>query len=173
MVIRLAKVAGLRVIATASRPASAAWVRELGADEVIDHTAGLPAQLAALGVDGVHSVYSTHFTERHRAGIVAVLRPQGYVVAIDSAKNIDLTPLKQKSATFAWEFVFTRSMFQTPDMAEQGKLLNAVSALVDAGRLRATAALRLSPINAANLREAHRQLETLGVIGKIVLEGWA
>jgi NADPH:quinone reductase len=170
--IQLAKHAGLKVIATASRPQSAAWVRELGADHVIDHRGDLPAQLAALGIDGVHYVYSTYFTEQHWAGIVAVLRPQGYVVAIDSAKDIDLALLKQKSGTFAWEFMFTRSMFQTDDMAEQGKLLNTVSELVDAGKLRGTVGQRMSPINAENLREAHRQLEGLGVIGKIVLKGW-
>ena len=101
-----------------------------------------------------------------------MLRPQGYVVAIDSATDIDLAQLKQKSGTFAWEFMFTRSMFQTDDMAEQGKLLNAVAELVDSGKLRGTLSQRMSPINAENLRNAHRQLEGLGVIGKIVLEGW-
>lgn len=170
--IQLAKHAGLTVIATASRPESAAWVRELGADHVIDHRGDMPAQLAALGLGGVHYVYSTYFTEQHWAGIVVMLRPQGYVVAIDSATDIDLAQLKQKSGTFAWEFMFTRSMFQTEDMAEQGKLLNAVSELIDEGKLRGTVGQRMSPINAENLREAHRQLEGLGVIGKIVLEGW-
>ena len=68
--------------------------------------------------------------------------------------------------------MFTRSMFQTVDMAEQGDRRNAVAALVDAGKVRSTVTQTVTPINAENLREAHRQLEGLGVIGKIVLEGW-
>ena len=170
--IQLARHAGLNVIATASRPETVAWVRELGAHHVIDHKGDMPAQLSELGIGGVHYVYSTYFTEQHWTAIVQMLLPQGGVVAIDSAKEVDLALLKQKSATFAWEFMFTRSMFQTPDMAEQGRLLNEVAVLVDAGKVRSTVTKRLTPINAENLREAHRQLEGLGVIGKIVLEGW-
>ncbi|WP_407539062.1 zinc-binding alcohol dehydrogenase family protein [Deinococcus radiomollis] len=170
--IQLAKQFGLKVVATASRPETARWVRDLGAEEVIDHRGDMPAQLKALGIDGVHYVYSTYFTEQHWKAIVEVLKPQGGVVAIDSAKDIDLALLKQKSGTFAWEFMFTRSMFLTEDMAEQGRLLNEVARLVDAGKIRSTVTQTLAPINAENLREAHRQLEGLGVIGKIVLEGW-
>jgi NADPH2:quinone reductase len=171
--IQLAKQFGLKVIATASRQETTQWVRDLGADEVIDHKGDMPAQLKALGIDGVDYVYSTYFTEQHWKAIAEVLRPQGGVVAIDSAKDIDLALLKQKSGTFAWEFMFTRSMFQTDDMAEQGRLLNAVAELIDAGKIRSTVTQTMTPINAENLREAHRQLEGLGVIGKIVLDGWA
>ena len=170
--IQLAKQFGVKVVATASRLETVQWVRDLGADEVIDHKGDMPAQLQQLGIDGVHYVYSTYFTEQHWKAIVEVLRPQGGVVAIDSAVNIDLALLKQKSGTFAWEFMFTRSMFQTDDMAEQGRLLNEVAKLVDAGKIRSTLTQTLTPITAENLREAHRQLESLGVIGKIVLEGW-
>ncbi|GGJ61489.1 zinc-binding alcohol dehydrogenase family protein [Deinococcus aquiradiocola] len=171
--IQLARHAGLQVIATASRPESAAWATQLGAHHVIDHTGDMPAQLRALGIQGVHYVYSTYFTEQHWQAIVDVLLPQGGVVAIDSARDVDLALLKQKSATFAWEFMFTRSMFQTDDMAEQGRLLNRVADLIDAGTLRDLVARTLTPINAANLREAHRDLETRSVIGKVVLEGWS
>ncbi|MGY2892995.1 zinc-binding alcohol dehydrogenase family protein [Deinococcus sp. UYEF24] len=170
--IQLAKQFGLKVVATASRPETAQWVRELGADEVIDHKGDMPAQLKALGIDGVHYVYSTYYTEQHWKAIVEVLRPQGGVVAIDSAVNIDLALLKQKSGTFAWEFMFTRSMFQTDDMAEQGRLLNAVAKLVDAGKVRSTVTQTMTPIDAENLKKAHAELEDLSVIGKIVLEGW-
>lgn len=173
MVIQLARHFGLKVIATASRPETVQWARDLGADEVIDHRGDMPAQLRALGIGGVNYVFSTYFTEQHWDAIVEMLLPQGAVVAIDTAKEIDLGRVKQKSATFAWEFMFTRSMFQTPDMGEQGKLLSEVARLVDAGQVRSTVTQTLTPINAENLREVHRQLETLGVIGKIVLEGWA
>lgn len=78
--------------------------------------------------------------------------------------------LKAKSAGFVWEFMFTRSMFQTPDMGEQGKLLNEIAALIDLGVIRTTLSKVLSPINAANLRQAHAELEGGRVIGKIVLK---
>ncbi len=59
-----------------------------------------------------------------------------------------------------WELMFTRSLFDTPDVAEQGRLLDAVAELVDEGRIRTTATETLSPINAANLIEAHRRIES-------------
>jgi len=173
VVIQLARQFGLKVIATASRPETVQWARELGADEVIDHKGDMPAQLRALGVGSVNYIFSTYFTEQHWDAIVEMLLPQGAVVAIDTAKEIDLGRVKQKSATFAWEFMFTRSMFRTPDMGEQGRLLSEVARLVDAGKISSTVTQTLRPINAENLREAHRQLEGLGVIGKIVLDGWA
>jgi NADPH:quinone reductase len=44
------------------------------------------------------------------------------------------------AVSFHWRFVFfMRSLLGTPDMAEQGKLLNELAALVDVGRIRSTA----------------------------------
>ncbi len=68
--------------------------------------------------------------------------------------------------------MFTRSMFQTPDMEQQGILLNEVADLIDAGKLRATHSETLSPINAENLRSVHARLESGTAIGKITLAGW-
>ncbi|ADV67891.1 zinc-binding alcohol dehydrogenase family protein [Deinococcus maricopensis] len=170
--IQLARHAGLTVIATASRPESAAWVRDLGAHHVIDHTGDIPAQLRDLGIDSVHHVYCTYGTEQHWNAMVQVLRPGGSIVAIDTATDVNLNALKAKSLTFAWELMFTRPALQTDDMIEQHHLLNRVADLVDAGHVRTTLRETLRPINAANLRAAHERLETRGVIGKIVLEGW-
>ena len=47
-----------------------------------------------------------------------------------------------------------------------------MAALIDAGELRGTQTETLSPINAVNLREAHRRLESGTTIGKLVLAGW-
>ncbi|MGY8975882.1 MAG: zinc-binding dehydrogenase, partial [Alphaproteobacteria bacterium] len=52
------------------------------------------------------------------------------------------------------------------------KLLSYVAKEIDAGRIRTTVSEVLSPINAANMREAHRLVETGKVKGKIVVEGF-
>jgi len=68
--------------------------------------------------------------------------------------------------------MFTRSLFQTPDMGRQGEILADVARLVDEGVLKTTLSDVLGPINAANLKEAHRRLESSTVRGKLVLEGF-
>ena len=68
--------------------------------------------------------------------------------------------------------MFTRAMYGTPDMIEQHRLLTEVARLVDAGTLRTTLGEVLGPINAANLRRAHRRLEEGRAIGKLVLCGF-
>ena len=58
-------------------------------------------------------------------------------------------------------------------MIEQHRILTRAASLIDAGELRTTLTRRLGPINAANLREAHRLLEAGRSIGKLALEGWS
>jgi len=172
--IQLAKrLARLRVIATASRPESSTWARELGADEVIDHTKDLADQLATIGHAEVDYILCCNSTDHHFPGFAPIIAPQGKICAIvGTQKPVDLAPLMQKSVTFAWELMFTRPMFQTADMLAQHQILDETAALVEAGTLKTTATTRLSPINAANLRKAHAQLEGGHVVGKIVLEGF-
>ena len=102
-----------------------------------------------------------------------IICPQGRIVSIvENTKPLDLNLLKSKSVTFVWEFMFTRSMYQTLDMANQGQLLNEVAALIDSGR-RSEINETLSPINAENLRAAHAKVESGRTIGKLILSGWA
>jgi zinc-binding alcohol dehydrogenase family protein len=167
------RLARLRVIATASRPESAKWARELGADEVIDHTKDLAAQLDALGRADVDYILCCNSTDHHFPAFAAIVAPQGKICSIvNTTKPVDLAPLMQKSVTFAWELMFTRPMFQTADMLAQHQILDETAALVEAGTLTTTAATRLQPINAANLKKAHALLEGGHVVGKIVLEGF-
>ena len=79
---------------------------------------------------------------------------------------------KRKSVSLHWEFMFTRPMFDTPDIAAQNALLNEVSALVEAGAIRTTLTETFGTINAANLRRAHALIESGKAKGKIVLEGF-
>lgn len=174
MVIQLAKLAGLTVIATASRPESRQWVRDLGADHCVDHRQPLPPQLAALGFAEVDYIANVHSTDAYWADMAALIKPLGKIVAIvETDAPVDLELLKAKSATFAWEFMFTRSMFRTPDMDEQGRLLNETARLIDAGRIRSIATRELAGINAANLRAAHALAESGTLVGKLVLSGWS
>ncbi len=161
----------LEVIATASRAETAEWVRNLGANKVIDHAKPLAEQLEALRAPGF--VFSTTQTDRHLTEIAKLIAPQGRVALIDDPAALDILPFKRKAVSVHWEFMFARSTFQTEDMVAQGALLNEVSRLVGNGALRTTLGENFGPINAANLKRAHALIESGRARGKIVLEGFA
>ena len=163
----------LVVIATASRPETRAWVEEMGAHHVLDHTKPLPPQIDALGLGAPAFVFSTTHTDRHILAIAELIAPEGRFALIDDPETLDVMPFKQKSVSIHWELMYTRSLFDTLDMAEQGRALGEIADLVDAGKIRTTLTERLSPINAANLKRAHKLLESATTRGKIVLEGWS
>lgn len=162
----------LTVIATASRPETQAWVRDLGAHHVIDHHGDLAAQVEALGIGAPGFVFSTNNSNRHVASIQKLIAPQGRFGLIDDPETLDVLGFKRKAASVHWELMFTRSMFGTPDIGEQGRLLDEVASLVDAGRIRTTLTEVFSPISAASLRKAHGLIETGKARGKIVLDGF-
>lgn len=170
--IQLAKQAGLTVIATASRPETTAWVKDLGADHVINHREDMVAQMRALGLNHVDHI-AIFNDMRHWETAVELIRPQGGIVSIDDTDlPMPMAGMKMKSASLHWEFMFARSMHRTPDMIEQHKLLTYVAKEIDAGRIRTTVSQVMSPINAANMREAHRLIETGKAKGKIVVDGF-
>lgn len=173
MAIQLAKRAGLVVIATASRPESQDWVKGLGADHVVNHRQPLPEQMTAIGHKEVNYIANFSNTDAYWAVMAELIKPQGHIVSIvENDRPVEIGLLKSKSASFGWVFMFTRSMFQTSDMAEQGALLNEVAGLLDAGTLRTTLTETLTPINAANMRAAHAKSETGRTIGKVAISGW-
>lgn len=161
------------VIATASRPETQAWATEMGAHHVIDHGKPLAAQVEALGLGAPAFVFSTTHTDRHFTEIVELIAPQGRFALIDDFETFDVMPFKAKSVSIHWEMMFTRSLFETADMAEQGKLLSEVARLIDEGVVKTTLAEVLSPIDAENLTRAHAMVESNATRGKIVLEGWS
>lgn len=161
----------LTVVATASRPETAQWCRELGAHHVVDHKGDIAAQVKALGVRARY-VFSTNTTARNWEQIVASVAPQGAMVLIESQAPIDARQLMPKSVSLHWELMFTRPMFGTPDMIEQHHLLDAVAELVEHGRIRHTMTRNLGAMTAARLREAHAMVESGTMIGKVVLEGF-
>ena len=167
------KVAGLTVVATASRPETERWVREHGADHVIDHRKDLVQQMAAIGISQPDYIFCCNDTDTYFPIMAALIKPQGRICSIvETVRPVDINLLKNKSAAFVWELMYTRSMYQTADMIEQHNILNRVARLVDEGLLTTTINQTLSPINAENLRKAHAQLEAGTTIGKIVLSDW-
>ncbi|WP_238996563.1 zinc-binding alcohol dehydrogenase family protein [Paenibacillus pinistramenti] len=169
--LQLAREAGLTVIGTASRPETEQWVREHGASIVISHYEDFRSQLEQHGMDSVDYILCLHSTEKHWKAMEAVIKPLGRICSIvETAEPLDLTLLKNKSVTFAWEFMFTRSKYETPDMIEQHFLLNELADWIEQGRIKSTLSETLSPINAANLRKAHLKVEENRMIGKLVLE---
>lgn len=173
ILVQLARqLTGLTVIGTASRAETQQWVRELGAHHVIDHSQPLLPQLKALGHDQVSMVASLTHTDQHLDPLIEALQPQGKLALIDDPAQLDVVKLKRKSLSLHWEFMYTRSLFQTEDMVEQHRLLNRVSQLIDDGVLKTTVGEHFGRIDAANLRRAHALLESGKARGKIVLEGF-
>lgn len=161
----------LTVVATASRPHTADWAKALGAHHVIDHSKPLAPQVKELGiVPGF--VFPTTHSRLHQDAMAEIVAPQGRIGLIDDAADFNIGIFKGKAVSIHWEMMFARGVHQTSDMIEQHNLLNQVADLVDAGKIRTTASESYGTINAANLRRAHRQIESQSTIGKIVLEGF-
>lgn len=170
--VQLAAKAGLTVIGTASRPESAAWAKELGAAFTISHYEPFKAQLQELSFKFTDYILCLNDTVRHWAGMAEAIKPQGKICSIvETEGQLELDLLKNKSATFVWEFMFTRSTYGTEDMEEQHNLLNQIASMVDEGQLKTTVSKVLSPLNAATIREGHKLLESGSTIGKVVIEG--
>jgi zinc-binding alcohol dehydrogenase family protein len=173
ILVQLARsLTGITVIGTASRPETSQWVLKLGAHHVIDHSKPLADELKRIGIDQVDYVASLNQTDHHYAQIVEAIKPQGRVALIDDPDLFDFRELKKKCVSLHWEFMFTRSMFDTEDQIRQHELLERVASMIDAGTLRTTLSERFGPINAANLKRAHALLESNRARGKIVLEGF-
>ncbi len=171
--IQLARAAGLKVIATASRAESRQWCRDLGADEVVDHFGDLPAQLAERGIHEVPAIACFNDLDRHYPAMAALVAPQGRLASIVGNKApLPFQELRDKSVGFFWEYMFTRPRFDTPDKHRQGEILDRVATMIDEGRLRSTRTQTLGAINVDNLRAAHRLLEGGRMIGKLTLAGF-
>ncbi|MFD8525091.1 zinc-binding alcohol dehydrogenase family protein [Streptomyces capillispiralis] len=168
MAIQLAKaLTAVPVLASASRPESRKWIEELGADAVVDHH-DLLTTTRAVAPDGVAYVLSP-FTRGNIEAYAEILRPFGHITAIDEPEGLELLPLKSKSISWHWEFMFTRSMHRTADMIEQKRLLERVSDLIDEKRISTTVSRVIDDFSAAGIREAHRLVETGHVTGKVVV----
>ena len=172
--IQLARRAGFVVIATASRPETVSWCRAMGAQHVIDHRQPLAPQLAALGIAEVDAILNLTDSAPYWQAMGEIIAPQGRIgLIVEPTRPLNIgDPFKAKCVGIHWEMMFARARFKTADMIEQHRLLDRVADLVDAGELKGTLTETLGTIDAANLREAHRRLESGTTIGKLALAGW-
>ncbi|MET3599272.1 zinc-binding alcohol dehydrogenase family protein [Martelella mangrovi] len=162
----------LQVIATASRPETEDWVRRMGAHHVINHRNPLSEEIAALGTGAPGFVFSTNGSDHHAGEIAKLIAPQGRLALIDDPAQFDIMPFKLKAVSAHWETMFTRSLYGTPDMIEQHRLLNAVADLVDDGKITTTLSENLGRMTAETMKNAHARIESGSTIGKIVLDGF-
>ncbi|CAK4768386.1 unnamed protein product, partial [Aphanomyces euteiches] len=161
------------IIATASRPQSTAWGKELGADDVVNHAGDIPTQLKDIGIPQVDYILNNTYIEPYFDAIVEVTKPLGKISSIiPPLENLPLQNLFHKSVIINWECMFTRSLYTTDNIVEQHRLLNHVSELVDAKKIRSTATDSLGKINAENLKKGHAAIETGRSVGKMVLAGF-
>ncbi|MCD7100530.1 zinc-binding alcohol dehydrogenase family protein [Pseudoclavibacter sp. 13-3] len=160
----------VQVIATASDDERAEWVRELGAEHIVNHHQNLIDQVTAIAPEGVHWLFTAH-SQGQMETYAKLVRSFGHIVAVDDGPR-EVSPLKSRSIAWHWEFMFTRAMRRAPDMIRQHRILERVADLVDRGLIKSTAAVRLSPISASTLREAHEIVEAGHVMGKVVVSGW-
>jgi len=168
--IQLARWAGLSVFATASRAETVDWCKNLGADTILNHRNDLYEELKATGTDSVDAIFCTTQMERHWTAMAECIRPQGRIVLIDDPINLlDITVYKFKSVTISWEFMYTRSMFETDDIAEQGKLLSTVAGLLDEGTLVTTRQKTVTGLTPENIQAMHIKQESGTMMGKQVL----
>ncbi|NVN03485.1 MULTISPECIES: zinc-binding alcohol dehydrogenase family protein [Asaia] len=163
------KLTGLTIIATASRPETREWVEKMGAHHVIDHRGDMAAQIRALGLEHVSHIASLTASDQHQKTYEEILAPQGHLSLIDDPAHFDIMGFKRKSAVISWEFMFTRSLFATPDKARQHDILEQVSSLVQAGDLVPTEYRRVTGLSAETLVALHRDSEAGTSIGKTVL----
>ena len=158
------------MFATASRAETIEWCKNLGAETILNHRNSLYEELKATGTDSVDAIFCTTQMERHWKVMAECIRPQGYIVLIDDpVDSLDITVFKLKSVTLSWELMFTRSMFETDDMSEQGKLLSTVAGLLDEGILVTTRQKTLTGLSPENMQSMHIKQESETMMGKQVL----
>lgn len=164
------KIAGLTVIATASRPETIDWCKKQGADFVVDHK-DLISSVREAGFQHVDFILDFVDTNAYWDIMAELIKPQGHIASITgSAEPVVLNKLKGKSVSFSWELMYTRSMFQTEDMIEQHHILNKIADLLDDGVLKTTLKETYKGLSVENLKKAHQLLESGKTIGKIAIK---
>ncbi|HBT10212.1 MAG TPA: zinc-binding alcohol dehydrogenase family protein, partial [Leeuwenhoekiella sp.] len=168
--IQLAKkLTDLTVIATASREETQDWCKQMGADYVVDHYE-LKDQLAAEGFEQVDFIFDCVDLKSYWETAAELIKPQGHIVSITgSSEPLNLNLLKNKSVTFSWELMYTRSMHQTEDMQRQHDILNHLAQLLEDGTLQTTLTTTFEGFSVENLKEAHKLQESGKSIGKNVI----
>jgi NADPH2:quinone reductase len=171
--IQLAKkIAGIKVIATASKKESIEWCKKMGADIIINHHTSMLEQIKLLGINYVDYILCLNSTEKHFAEMVAIAKPQSIICTIVESKELlDVSLLHAKSLSLVYEFMSTRPKFNTEDIIEQHNILKTVANLIDNAEIQNITTKVLNGLNANNLKLAHKIVEEGSMIGKITLTG--
>lgn len=163
------KLTGLEILATASRSESADWCRKMGAHHAVNHH-DLVAETRATGREYVDYITQYADLAQHWDAKCELVAPQGRIgTIVETDEKLDISALQGKSAALMWELMFTRSLFGTTDMAQQGKILARMARLVDDGIITTTETMTLQGLTADTLKEAHKIIETGAMIGKMVI----
>ena len=170
--IPIAKMLGLTVVATASRPETIAWCESLGADHIINHHEPLRPQCEALGISEFPYIANLYDTDLYWDICADLIAPQGAIGLIVSPQaKVDFgDPLKSKCVRVAWEFMAAKAKYQTPDMHRQGEILNDLADLCEQGILPKIHTKTLKGLTAENLIAAHTAMEQHTAHGKWVVE---
>ncbi len=168
--VQLARAAGARVFATAGGAEKCAWVRELGADVVIDYKAAqfadvIKTETAGRGVDVILDFVGAAYAEQH-AACLALRGRQVLIGVLGGAKaTVNLAVLMQKRQTLTGLVMRARSV------EEKIELTRAFSRtslpLFDDGRLKP---LVDSVFPLSDVARAHEHMEGNRNLGKIVLK---
>lgn len=170
---QLAANAGLTVIASASRPESIKWVKAHGAKYTVNHRNNLVDEVRKLGHKYVDYILELRDIDSHWKEMCELIKPEGTITSItENRRPINLRLLTPKKATFAWEWMYTKSYYHTDNMQTQHIILDKIAQLLDEGKLKGTLTQSLSPLNADNLRKAHSLVESGHMIGKVVVSKW-
>ncbi|OED63011.1 NADPH:quinone reductase [Vibrio tasmaniensis ZS-17] len=169
--IQLAKqLTNLNVIATASRPETEQWVRDMGADYVVNHR-NLIESVREQGIQHVDYIFNVADTKGHWDAMVELIAPQGMISSIvEFDGGIDLSALQGKSAGFIWELMFTRSLFNTEDIQKQQDILFQAANLIDAGRIKTTLTTTINGFSVDTIKDAHQRIESSASIGKTAIK---
>jgi NADPH2:quinone reductase len=155
------KLTEFTVIATASRPESKAWLTEIGADYIVDHSQPLEQQILDLNIGLPHYIFSINGTGRYTQAIANLIAPQGHFGLIDDPENFIINPFKVKSVSVHWESMFTSFHIPNQRSSRQGDILNKVSKLVDDQRIKTTLGQNLYQINVEHITQAHTLIESV------------
>jgi NADPH:quinone reductase-like Zn-dependent oxidoreductase len=166
--IQLAKLWGLYVIATASRPETVKWCKDLGADEVVDHRQSLLAQFKNRNIAPVDYTFLC-FSEKPLNELSEIMNPGGVIVGINGdvgAEQVEaFRMLFLKRISLHYEMMFARPLL-TWEPERQGALLAEVAKLVDTGKIKSTV---YSKFSWRQIQEAQHIVADRAPIGKIVV----
>lgn len=166
---QLAHLAGLKVIATASTSEKVKWVKDLGADLVVNHHHDLIKQVHDLGIKNVDYIVGLSDNDPHWQEIVELIKPFGTFATITNLRESQISDLKSKSVDFAWEWMFTKAKFKLASMSDQGAYLEKLAQGLDSGMIKSTVTKVFHGLNVNNIKAATELVEAGHMMGKVVV----